>query len=231
MTKILGAVWVVAALATAGCATDASIQIRRASKASRRAARTPRGPFLRGRSELVSSTWCAWRAMSFRVSASSPRARYQGSLSPYDECTGVSQGDTSILVFTDHASAIAYANDMISVGQQAGSPAAQVVRPELGGKHRPRPRKQEHQGSRRPAQHPVCRCRDHLERRNRPREPNPGPATQVHFVVTDGETPQSPTARTPTTGHQREATALSATEWHYRSMSLCPSMAAHSTTM
>jgi hypothetical protein len=33
------------------------------------------------------------------------------------------------VVFTDHASALAYANDMIGVGQTTSTPAAEVVGP------------------------------------------------------------------------------------------------------
>jgi hypothetical protein len=52
-----------------------------------------------------------------------------GEVNPHAGCNGVSSGDTAVVVFTDHASALAYANDMISVGQQVGSPAAEVVGP------------------------------------------------------------------------------------------------------
>lgn len=53
-----------------------------------------------------------------------------GEINPYVECTGASSGDTAILVFADHADALAYANSMISVGQTASTPTAEVVGPD-----------------------------------------------------------------------------------------------------
>jgi len=52
-----------------------------------------------------------------------------GALSTYAECSGVSSGDTAIVVFTDHASALAYANNMLSTGEGLGDPTAEVVGP------------------------------------------------------------------------------------------------------
>ena len=52
-----------------------------------------------------------------------------GEVNPYAECGGITGGDTSVLVFTDHASALAYGNDMIRVSQSMGSSAAEVVGP------------------------------------------------------------------------------------------------------
>jgi len=52
-----------------------------------------------------------------------------GALNPFADCSGASAGDTAIVMFTDHASALAYANSMISVGQTANTPAAEVVGP------------------------------------------------------------------------------------------------------
>ena len=54
-----------------------------------------------------------------------------GEVNPFAECTGATSGDTAILVFTDHASALAYANSMIglSASQQLG-PAVEVVGPD-----------------------------------------------------------------------------------------------------
>ena len=53
-----------------------------------------------------------------------------GEVNPFADCTGASNGDTSVLVFTDHASALAYGNDMISTGQSIGTPTAEVVGPD-----------------------------------------------------------------------------------------------------
>lgn len=52
-----------------------------------------------------------------------------GALSTYAECSGVSSGDTAIVMFTDHASALAYANNMLSTGEGLGDPTAEVVGP------------------------------------------------------------------------------------------------------
>jgi hypothetical protein len=54
-----------------------------------------------------------------------------GEVNPFADCTGASNGDTSVLVFTDHASALAYGNDMTSEGQAIGTPTAEVVGPDL----------------------------------------------------------------------------------------------------
>jgi hypothetical protein len=53
-----------------------------------------------------------------------------GERNPYADCSGASSGDTSVLVFTDHASALAYANNQLGVGQVANSPTAEVVGPD-----------------------------------------------------------------------------------------------------
>lgn len=50
-----------------------------------------------------------------------------GEINPYADCSGISNGDTAVLVFTDHASALAYGNHMISAGL---SPVAEVVGPD-----------------------------------------------------------------------------------------------------
>ena len=42
-----------------------------------------------------------------------------GALSTYAGCSGVSSGDTAIVMFTDHASAVAYAGNMLSTGAVA----------------------------------------------------------------------------------------------------------------
>lgn len=52
-----------------------------------------------------------------------------GEVNPYVECTGITSGDTSVLMFTDHASALAYGNDMLNVGLSIGPAAAEVVGP------------------------------------------------------------------------------------------------------
>ncbi len=52
-----------------------------------------------------------------------------GALSTFAECSGVSSGDTAIVMFTDHADAVAYANSMISLNEPLG-PTAQVVGPD-----------------------------------------------------------------------------------------------------
>ncbi len=51
-----------------------------------------------------------------------------GSLSAAD-CSGVSAGDTVVAMFTDHASAVAYANSILGLGQSLG-PVAEVVGPD-----------------------------------------------------------------------------------------------------
>lgn len=51
-----------------------------------------------------------------------------GALNPFAECSGVSSGDTAIVMVKDHASAVAYASNMLNVGQSLG-PAAEVVGP------------------------------------------------------------------------------------------------------
>ena len=53
-----------------------------------------------------------------------------GALSTYAECSGASSGDTAIVVFTDHVSALAYANNMIRTGEGLGDPTAEVVGPD-----------------------------------------------------------------------------------------------------
>jgi hypothetical protein len=50
-----------------------------------------------------------------------------GEVNPFAECSGSSNGDTAVVVFTDHASALAYAQDML--GENLG-PAAEVVGPD-----------------------------------------------------------------------------------------------------
>lgn len=53
-----------------------------------------------------------------------------GSLPPLADCSGGSQGDTSISVFDNNADALAYAHDMINVAANGGlGPAAEVVGP------------------------------------------------------------------------------------------------------
>ena len=52
-----------------------------------------------------------------------------GEVNPFATCNSGGQGNTVILVFKDHAEAMTYANDMISVGQSTGIPAAEVVGP------------------------------------------------------------------------------------------------------
>jgi hypothetical protein len=53
-----------------------------------------------------------------------------GALSTFAECTGVSSGDTAIVMFTDHAGAVAYANNTLSLSQNASlGPTAEVVGP------------------------------------------------------------------------------------------------------
>jgi hypothetical protein len=53
-----------------------------------------------------------------------------GELNPYADCSGTSAGDTAVLVFKDHASAMAYAHSMLSTGQSLGNPTAEVVGPD-----------------------------------------------------------------------------------------------------
>ena len=53
-----------------------------------------------------------------------------GALSTYAECSGASSGDTAIVMFTDHASALAYANNMLRTGAGLGDPTAEVVGPD-----------------------------------------------------------------------------------------------------
>src|SRR5258708_29922464 len=43
-----------------------------------------------------------------------------GEVNPYAECDGATSGDTAILVFTNHADAVAYAHNMIRAGQITG---------------------------------------------------------------------------------------------------------------
>lgn len=53
-----------------------------------------------------------------------------GALSTYAECSGTSSGDTAIVMFTNHASAVAYANSMLNVSAEASlGPASEVVGP------------------------------------------------------------------------------------------------------
>ncbi|HEY6788038.1 MAG TPA: hypothetical protein VI365_12075 [Trebonia sp.] len=94
--------------------------------------------------------------------------------------------DTVIVVFTDHASAIAYASDMIRVGQLTGSPAAEVVGPNwvvntgpgFAGKVIKAVGGQLITESAAVATTPAAATPA------APASPTPGPATQVHFVVT-----------------------------------------------
>ena len=53
-----------------------------------------------------------------------------GALSRYAGCSGSSSGDTAIVMFKDHASAVAYAGRMLSTGQSLGDPTAEVVGPD-----------------------------------------------------------------------------------------------------
>jgi hypothetical protein len=53
-----------------------------------------------------------------------------GEINPFVDCNGGgSSDDTVLIVFTDHASALAYANSMISLGQSINTPTADVVGP------------------------------------------------------------------------------------------------------
>ncbi len=52
-----------------------------------------------------------------------------GALNPYADCSGISSGDTAIVIFKDHVSAVAYANNMLSTGEGLGDPTAEVVGP------------------------------------------------------------------------------------------------------
>lgn len=52
-----------------------------------------------------------------------------GEVNPFVDCTAVSGSDTVVVIFTDHASAIAYANGMLGIGQTTSSPTAEVVGP------------------------------------------------------------------------------------------------------
>jgi len=45
------------------------------------------------------------------------------------DCSGASSGDTVVVVFKDHTSAVVYANRMLNVGQTLGTPTAEVVGP------------------------------------------------------------------------------------------------------
>lgn len=54
-----------------------------------------------------------------------------GEVNPFAECTGISNGDSAVTVFTDHASALAYANSMISLSvTNSLGPTAEVVGPD-----------------------------------------------------------------------------------------------------
>lgn len=54
-----------------------------------------------------------------------------GALSTYAECSGASSGDTAIVMFTDHASAVDYANSTLNLStEQSLGPAAEVVGPD-----------------------------------------------------------------------------------------------------
>jgi hypothetical protein len=50
-----------------------------------------------------------------------------GSVSPYADCTGASQGDTAICMFNSHAYALAYAHAQITTGKSLEMPTAEVV--------------------------------------------------------------------------------------------------------
>ena len=54
-----------------------------------------------------------------------------GGLSPHVGCDGVSAGDTSVVVFTDHVSALAFAYQMIQIKvSNSLGPVAEVVGPD-----------------------------------------------------------------------------------------------------
>jgi hypothetical protein len=54
-----------------------------------------------------------------------------GALSTFAECSGVSSGDTAVVMFTDPASALAYANGILSLNQSASlGPTAVVIGPD-----------------------------------------------------------------------------------------------------
>ena len=52
-----------------------------------------------------------------------------GQTGQFADCTGVSDGDTVIGMFTDHADAVAYADGMVRLGLQLHTPTAEVVGP------------------------------------------------------------------------------------------------------
>jgi hypothetical protein len=53
-----------------------------------------------------------------------------GALSPHVGCTGSTSGDTSILVFINHADALAFANQQLAVGASVNQPTAEAVGPD-----------------------------------------------------------------------------------------------------
>lgn len=52
-----------------------------------------------------------------------------GSINPYAECSGSSNGDTSMSLFTSHAAALDYAKTQLGVGKSLNSATAEVVGP------------------------------------------------------------------------------------------------------
>jgi len=52
-----------------------------------------------------------------------------GQAGQFADCSGVSDGDTVIGMFSDHAEAVAYADGMITLGLQLHTPTAEVVGP------------------------------------------------------------------------------------------------------
>jgi hypothetical protein len=52
-----------------------------------------------------------------------------GQTGQFADCTGVSDGDTVIGMFNDHADAVAYADGMVRLGLQLHTPTAEVVGP------------------------------------------------------------------------------------------------------
>ena len=52
-----------------------------------------------------------------------------GSVDPFVDCSGAGNGDTVVEIFTDRASALAYAHRMLAEGKSLGLPTAEVVGP------------------------------------------------------------------------------------------------------
>lgn len=120
---ILASVAIAAALSTAACGSSSS----KAAHATEKSTSPPVAQSYPDTASLLAAM--ASHGATCSDATFNSGGTVPGEVNPYVECSGISNGDTAILVFTDHADALAYGNDMISVGQSLG-PVAEIVGPD-----------------------------------------------------------------------------------------------------